>query len=89
MRFMLDTSVLIEIEHENPFILERLYRFSPRDVAFSADVEVAGVGRSAGAAESVDARAGPASIAGIGRCLLPAVATPGASGASGRYVRQW
>ena len=30
---MLDTSVLIEIEHENPYILDRLYRFSPRDVA--------------------------------------------------------
>ncbi len=33
---MLDTSVLIEIEHENPYILNRLYRFSPRDVAMSA-----------------------------------------------------
>ena len=35
MRLMLDTSVLIEIEHQNPVIEARLYDYRPHDVAMS------------------------------------------------------
>ena len=36
MRLMLDTSVLIEIEHRNPKIVSRLNAYKPREVAMSA-----------------------------------------------------
>ena len=35
MRLMLDTSVLIEVEHENPSILDRLLSYKPREVGLS------------------------------------------------------
>ena len=36
MRLMLDTSVLIEIEHRNPRILDALVNYKPREVSMSA-----------------------------------------------------
>ena len=36
MRLLLDTSVLIEIEHENPLMLGRLAPYKPREVCMSS-----------------------------------------------------
>ena len=36
MRLMLDTSGLIEIEHDNAAVLDRLNAYKPREVAMSA-----------------------------------------------------